>query len=137
MNSLGKASEARQAWMAHLLEPGILVRRAGTTEPFKLVVGRHWGHTVLAVPVDEVVLGSTSFYRPRAPAPGDCPLFAVCDISKWEVQELRWCSPLHVGLQHPGAFKAIAGKPEGGVLPALTLAAKRAFWNLPLGVLND
>ena len=58
-------------------------------------------------------------------------------MSGWEMQEVEWWSPLHVARLGTDGPKGVAAKAKGSPGDLLTVAARRAFWQVPESCLDD
>ena len=141
--------------LARLVNPGLLIRKAGT-EAWMLGVGSIDGAVAVAWPMEKRRDGC---YIPLAGATTTRSLVTVLDISEWEAMPVRWISPMArairqelIKLGEESNFQkevelkdasAYGGQLSMGALPTapasslLQAAAREAFWSLPLTFLRD
>lgn len=129
------------AWQGLLLSGSdFLVRKQGGGGEFMYPLGHIEGSISLAWPASSERIGESQAWQPASP--GKVVHLAVCDWHEWEAIPIKAVSPLSQLAAWPVTHKAphqcllvrcvLDQTVASGPLPLLSLAARHAFWELPL-----
>ena len=68
---------------------------------------------------------------------GHTPLLPVHNLDDWELAELQWVSPLHLGMGKVGTPNGIFGILKGPPRAALEMGARTCFGQLPESYIKE
>eukprot|EP00974_Lingulodinium_polyedra_P090659 8792011-Lingulodinium_polyedra.AAC.1 len=89
------------------------------------------------MPVQQLSIGGRQCFSVKPPSVGDTFLLTVFQLANWELLEVQWASPMHVGNLDHAAPCGLVALAKGGPSPALSMGARKAFWALPESYLDD
>lgn len=140
--SEGRLADADKAWQnAFLVADNILLRRVSEVAgaaPWLFPTGSCGATASFAWPAQSrEAPGGLVCFSPQVQAPEELPWVALLALSEWEAWAFEWKSPLWQSLAWGAHLGAAVAVPIRSPEPLLIVAARNAFWAIPLPVLQQ